>query len=77
VVWVWFGCGVGVVLCGVGVVRRRGEVMPPQSSRCVAEATPVPDLLGSILSGQSMLLMDSSAVVINRDGTLKAARPGG
>ncbi|KAK0153489.1 PHD and RING finger domain-containing protein 1 [Merluccius polli] len=54
-------------------LSRRGEAIP-QSSRCVAEATPVPDLLGSILSGQSMLLMDSSAVVINRDGTLKAAR---
>lgn len=37
---------------------------------------PVPDLLGSILSGQSMLLMDSSDVVINRDGSLKATRPG-
>ncbi|CAL8359692.1 unnamed protein product [Lota lota] len=55
-------------------LSRRGGVMP-QSSPCVAEATPVPDLLGSILSGQSMLLMDSSAVVINRDGTLKAVQP--
>ncbi|XP_051740101.1 PHD and RING finger domain-containing protein 1 isoform X2 [Ctenopharyngodon idella] len=36
---------------------------------------PVPDLLGSILSGQSMLLMDSSDVVINRDGSLKATKP--
>ncbi|KAJ3597197.1 hypothetical protein NHX12_003597 [Muraenolepis orangiensis] len=51
---------------------------------CVAEATPVPDLLGSILSGQSMLMMDSSAVVINRDerpyslaspGTSSSSRP--
>lgn len=42
----------------------------------VVEAAPVPDLLGSILSGQSMLLMDSSDVVINRDGSLKAAKPG-
>lgn len=38
----------------------------------VVEAAPVPDLLGSILSGQSMLLMDSSDIVINRDGSLKA-----
>lgn len=41
----------------------------------VLEAAPVPDLLGSILSGQSMLLMDSSDVVINRDGSLKATKP--
>lgn len=41
----------------------------------VVEAAPVPDLLGSILSGQSMLLMDSSDVVINRDGSLKATKP--
>lgn len=41
----------------------------------VVEAAPVPDLLGSILSGQSMLLMDSSNVTINRDGSLKASKP--
>lgn len=41
----------------------------------VVEAAPVPDLLGSILSGQSMLMMDSSDVVINRDGSLKATKP--
>lgn len=46
----------------------------PQSGG-VVEAAPVPDLLGSILSGQSMLLMDSSDVVINRDGSLKASKP--
>ncbi|XP_077451953.1 uncharacterized protein phrf1 isoform X2 [Stigmatopora argus] len=40
----------------------------------VVEAAPVPDLLGSILSGQNMLLMDSSDVVINRDGSLKASK---
>lgn len=44
-------------------------------SRAVVEAAPVPDLLGSILSGQSVLLMDSSDVVINRDGSLKATKP--
>lgn len=42
----------------------------------VVESPPVPDLLGSILSGQSMLLMDSSDVIINRDGSLKATKPG-
>lgn len=41
----------------------------------VVESAPVPDLLGSILSGQSILLMDSSDVVINRDGSLKATKP--
>lgn len=46
----------------------------PQSGS-VVEAAPVPDLLGHILSGQSMLLMDSSDVVINRDGSLKATKP--
>lgn len=51
---------------------RRPMDVPP--SRAVVEAAPVPDLLGSILSGQSMLLMDSSDVVINRDGSLKAAK---
>ncbi|XP_065812724.1 PHD and RING finger domain-containing protein 1 isoform X2 [Labrus bergylta] len=52
--------------------RRAIEV--PQSGG-VVEAAPVPDLLGSILTGQSMLLMDSSDVVINRDGSLKSAKP--
>ncbi|XP_040894403.1 PHD and RING finger domain-containing protein 1 isoform X2 [Toxotes jaculatrix] len=52
--------------------RRTMDV--PQSGG-VVEAAPVPDLLGSILSGQSMLLMDSSDVVINRDGSLKATKP--
>ncbi|NWW84887.1 PHRF1 protein, partial [Rhynochetos jubatus] len=37
-----------------------------------AGAAPVADLLGSILSGQSLLLMNSSDVVINRDGSLMA-----
>lgn len=53
--------------------RRAVDVHQPGS---VVESTPVPDLLGSILSGQSMLLMDSSDVIINRDGSLKATKPG-
>lgn len=52
----------------------RRSMNVPQSGG-VVEAAPVPDLLGSILSGQSMLLMDSSDVVINRDGSLKATKP--
>ncbi|XP_035858914.1 PHD and RING finger domain-containing protein 1 isoform X2 [Sander lucioperca] len=52
-----------------------GRGMDVPQSRSVFEAAPVPDLLGSILSGQSVLLMDSSDVVINRDGSLKATKP--
>lgn len=52
--------------------RRAGDA---HHSAGVVEAAPVPDLLGSILSGQSMLLMDSSDVIINRDGSLKASNP--
>lgn len=53
---------------------RRGMNVPQPGG--VVEAAPVPDLLGSILLGQSMLMMDSSDVVINRDGSLKATKPG-
>ncbi|KAM9854080.1 uncharacterized protein phrf1 [Aulostomus maculatus] len=53
-------------------LSRRGMEVPHAGG--VVEAAPVPDLLGSILSGQSMLLMDSSDVVINRDGSLKATK---
>lgn len=52
------------------LVSRQGVSIPQ-----VAEEAPVSDLLGSILSGQSMLLMDSSDVVINRDGSLEATKP--
>ncbi|RXN11414.1 PHD and RING finger domain-containing 1 isoform X2 [Labeo rohita] len=55
-------------------VSRQGASIPQVGD--VAEEAPVSDLLGSILSGQSMLLMDSSDVVINRDGSLKATKPG-
>nr|XP_019934592.1 PREDICTED: PHD and RING finger domain-containing protein 1 isoform X1 [Paralichthys olivaceus]XP_019934593.1 PREDICTED: PHD and RING finger domain-containing protein 1 isoform X1 [Paralichthys olivaceus] len=54
-------------------LSRRGVDVPQSGS--VVEAAPVPDLLGSILTGQSMLLMDSSDVVISRDGSLKATKP--
>uniref|UniRef100_A0A8D3CA73 PHD and ring finger domains 1 n=1 Tax=Scophthalmus maximus TaxID=52904 RepID=A0A8D3CA73_SCOMX len=53
-------------------LSRRGMDVP--QSVGVVDAAPVPDLLSSILSGQSMLLMDSSDVVINRDGSLKATK---
>ncbi|XP_076861850.1 PHD and RING finger domain-containing protein 1 isoform X2 [Brachyhypopomus gauderio] len=56
-----------------GLSGGRGHSIPQVEE--VAGAAPVPDLLGSILSGQSLLLMDSSDVVINRDGSLKATKP--
>ncbi|XP_049578635.1 PHD and RING finger domain-containing protein 1 isoform X1 [Syngnathus scovelli] len=56
---------------GMGMSRRGMDT--PQTG-VVVEAAPVPDLLGSILSGQSLLLMDSSDVVISRDGSLKASQ---
>lgn len=40
------------------------------------DEAPVPDLLGSILSGQSLLMMDSADITIHRDGSLSAKRAG-
>ncbi|XP_019749721.1 PHD and RING finger domain-containing protein 1 isoform X2 [Hippocampus comes] len=53
-------------------MSRHGMDIPQTGG--VVEAAPVPDLLGSILSGQSLLLMDSSDVIISRDGYLKASQ---
>ncbi|XP_051979316.1 PHD and RING finger domain-containing protein 1-like [Xyrauchen texanus] len=53
-------------------LSRRGVSIPHVED--VAAEAPLSDLLGSILSGQSMLLMDCSDVVINRDGSLKATK---
>lgn len=39
-------------------------------------AAPVPDLLGRILSSQSLLMLSSADVLIHRDGSLSAKRPG-
>ncbi|XP_026706168.1 PHD and RING finger domain-containing protein 1 isoform X2 [Athene cunicularia] len=55
----------------VGLPRSSVPVLSPDQE---AEAAPVPDLLGSILSGQSFLMMSSSDVVINRDGSLTAKK---
>ncbi|XP_064281178.1 PHD and RING finger domain-containing protein 1 isoform X3 [Passer domesticus] len=55
----------------VGLPRSSVPAMSPDQE---AEAAPVPDLLGSILSGQSLLMMSSSDVVINRDGSLTAKK---
>ncbi|XP_047372770.1 PHD and RING finger domain-containing protein 1 isoform X1 [Sciurus carolinensis] len=54
----------------VGLSRRQ---LPAAQEEGVEEA-PVPDLLGSILSGQSLLMMSSADVVIHRDGSLSAKR---
>ncbi|RVE72195.1 hypothetical protein OJAV_G00059300 [Oryzias javanicus] len=58
------------------VARPVAAPLPRGADHSQTEAASVPDLLGSILSGQSMLLMDSSDVIINRDGSLKATKPG-
>ncbi|XP_014107576.1 PREDICTED: PHD and RING finger domain-containing protein 1 [Pseudopodoces humilis] len=55
----------------VGLPRSSVPALSPDHE---AEAAPVPDLLGSILSGQSLLMMSSSDVVINRDGSLTAKK---
>uniref|UniRef100_A0A8C8RZD6 PHD and ring finger domains 1 n=1 Tax=Pelusios castaneus TaxID=367368 RepID=A0A8C8RZD6_9SAUR len=55
----------------VGLPGRSVPVLIPDQE---AEAPPAPDLLGSILSGQSLLMMSGSDVVINRDGSLTAKR---
>ncbi|NWX88459.1 PHRF1 protein, partial [Nothoprocta pentlandii] len=57
----------------VGLPRSSVPALSPEQE---AEAAPVPDLLGSILSGQSFLMMSSSDVVINRDGSLTAKKAG-
>ncbi|NXH11008.1 PHRF1 protein, partial [Bucco capensis] len=57
----------------VGLPRSSVPALSPDQE---AEAAPVPDLLGSILSGQSLLMMSSSDVVINRDGSLTAKKAG-
>ncbi|NXU10419.1 PHRF1 protein, partial [Pardalotus punctatus] len=57
----------------VGLPRSSVPALSPDRE---AETAPVPDLLGSILSGQSLLMMSSSDVVINRDGSLTAKKEG-
>ncbi|XP_032077191.1 PHD and RING finger domain-containing protein 1 isoform X2 [Thamnophis elegans] len=51
-----------------------GRGVPALISEPEAEPAPVPDLLGSILTGQSLLMMSGSDVVINRDGSLTAKK---
>ncbi|XP_013006024.1 PHD and RING finger domain-containing protein 1 isoform X3 [Cavia porcellus] len=53
----------------VGLSRRHLPTAVPEPA---IEAAPVPDLLGSILSSQSLLMMSSADIVIHRDGSLSA-----
>ncbi|XP_077177484.1 PHD and RING finger domain-containing protein 1 isoform X1 [Paroedura picta] len=55
----------------VGLPGRSVPALIPEPE---VEPVPVPDLLGSILSGQSLLMMSGSDVVINRDGSLTAKK---
>ncbi|XP_075693699.1 PHD and RING finger domain-containing protein 1 isoform X2 [Rhinoderma darwinii] len=59
----------------ISVGLSRGGVSP-LASGSVTVAEPVPDLLGSILSGQSILMMKGADIVISRDGSLKAKKSG-
>ncbi|XP_037018932.2 PHD and RING finger domain-containing protein 1 isoform X2 [Artibeus jamaicensis] len=53
----------------MGLSRRSIPAAAPEPE---ADGAPVPDLLGSILSSQSLLLMDSADITIHRDGSLSA-----
>lgn len=64
----------GAALAGPALHCRRN--VPAMAPEPEMDAAPVPDLLGSILSGQSLLLMDSADVTIHRDGSLSAKRAG-
>ncbi|XP_062973145.1 PHD and RING finger domain-containing protein 1 isoform X2 [Elgaria multicarinata webbii] len=55
----------------VGLPGRSVPALIPEPE---TEPAPVPDLLGSILTGQSLLMMSGSDVVINRDGSLTAKK---
>lgn len=55
------------------IYRRSVPALTPEPE---AGPAPVPDLLGSILTGQSLLMMSGSDVVINRDGSLTAKKAG-
>ncbi|XP_055271111.1 PHD and RING finger domain-containing protein 1 isoform X1 [Moschus berezovskii] len=55
----------------MGLSRRSTPATAPQPE---VDAEPSPDLLGSILSGQSLLMMNGADIVIHRDGSLSAKR---
>lgn len=53
--------------------RRGAPAVAPQPE---VDTEPSPDLLGSILSGQSLLMMNGADIIIHRDGSLSAKRAG-
>ncbi|XP_074227413.1 PHD and RING finger domain-containing protein 1 isoform X1 [Camelus bactrianus] len=55
----------------MGLSRRSAPAPVPQPE---VHEDAVPDLLGSILSGQSLLMMNSADIIIHRDGSLSAKR---
>ncbi|KAB1251643.1 PHD and RING finger domain-containing protein 1 [Camelus dromedarius] len=57
----------------MGLSRRSAPAPVPQPE---VHEDAVPDLLGSILSGQSLLMMNSADIIIHRDGSLSAKRAG-
>ena len=58
----------------MGPACRRGA--PDVAPQPDVDAEPSPDLLGSILSGQTLLMMNGADIVIHRDGSLSAKRAG-
>lgn len=50
--------------------------MPAAAPEPEVDEAPVPDLVGSILSGQSLLMMNGADITIHRDGSLSAKKAG-
>ncbi|XP_034869540.1 PHD and RING finger domain-containing protein 1 isoform X2 [Mirounga leonina] len=57
----------------MGLSRRSVPATAPEPE---VDEAPVPDLVGSILSGQSLLMMNGADIIIHRDGSLSAKRAG-
>ncbi|XP_025308348.3 PHD and RING finger domain-containing protein 1 isoform X1 [Canis lupus dingo] len=55
----------------MGLSRRSVPAAAPEPE---VDEAPVPDLVGSILSGQSLLMMNGADIIIHRDGSLSAKR---
>ncbi|XP_029770795.1 PHD and RING finger domain-containing protein 1 isoform X1 [Suricata suricatta] len=55
----------------MGLSRRSVPAAAPEPE---VDEAPVPDLLGSILSGQSLLMMNGADITIHRDGSLSAKK---
>ncbi|XP_043438060.1 PHD and RING finger domain-containing protein 1 isoform X4 [Prionailurus bengalensis] len=55
----------------VGLSRRSVPAAAPEPE---VDEAPVPDLVGSILSGQSLLMMNGADITIHRDGSLSAKK---